>query len=457
MKVLSRPVIWLVRPYISDFSAYDHFSQPLGFLRIANILRKLGFQVVYLDCLQSGRHEMNNQLRTGSDGTGEYQSEKICKPSIFRDVPRYYKRYGIALDVFETLLSSQPDPCAVLVTTGMTYWYPGIEWTLQVIHRIHPRVPVIMGGVYTTLCPDDANRRFFACQQIKGRVTPRFFKTLCELGGLKYPEENSDWTAPPAWDLVPNMRYGLVETQSGCSHRCDYCAVNRITGDPFIHSSERVMADIEQILALGIQIIALYDDDIGCSGARHLESVLRLLSGKRYPITWYLPNALGIKAVTPETSGMLYRCGFRQLRLSINHINRVLGPCGFDAKTVKQIQRASRLLHKEGFSHADISAYLLAGLPDQKLSWLQQAGNQLIECGIRPYMALFSPIPGTIMGDKRLEQLGFNTLFPEMLLTNKILSVYCHPGWHWKAYHELMSEWRDLTDELHHNFNRRIA
>jgi len=50
------PPLLLINPWIYDFAAYDFWAKPLGFLYLAAILRKNGFAINYIDCLDSYSH-----------------------------------------------------------------------------------------------------------------------------------------------------------------------------------------------------------------------------------------------------------------------------------------------------------------------------------------------------------------------------------------------------------------
>ncbi|HNR65257.1 MAG TPA: radical SAM protein, partial [Atribacterota bacterium] len=41
----------LINPWIYDFTAYDFWSKPLGILYVAAILRKKGFDIDFIDCM----------------------------------------------------------------------------------------------------------------------------------------------------------------------------------------------------------------------------------------------------------------------------------------------------------------------------------------------------------------------------------------------------------------------
>ncbi|MGI9568270.1 MAG: B12-binding domain-containing radical SAM protein, partial [Desulfobulbia bacterium] len=45
------PHALLVNPWIHDFAAYDFWAKPLGLLTLAALLRRHGYIVSYIDCL----------------------------------------------------------------------------------------------------------------------------------------------------------------------------------------------------------------------------------------------------------------------------------------------------------------------------------------------------------------------------------------------------------------------
>ncbi|MFA5110228.1 MAG: hypothetical protein WC443_02365, partial [Desulfobaccales bacterium] len=142
-----RPALLLINPWIYDFAAYDFFAQPLGMLHLAGLLESRGYAVHWLDCLGTPH------ARPGPFGTGRYPKEIIPAPPALNGISRRYGRYGISEAVFRERLSVVPRPAAILVTSLMTYWYPGVAAAIRMAKEQFPGVPVILGGIYATLCP----------------------------------------------------------------------------------------------------------------------------------------------------------------------------------------------------------------------------------------------------------------------------------------------------------------
>ena len=162
------PHILLVNPWIHDFAAYDFWAKPLGLLSLAAVLRDHGMGVSYIDCLDRFHPEAPPQDPAARHGRGPYHKTRIAKPVGFFDIPRNFSRYGIDPEWFSADMAACPTPDLILVTSLMTYWYPGVQETIRGLRRMFPEVPVLLGGVYATLCTDHAVRHSGADRVVAG-------------------------------------------------------------------------------------------------------------------------------------------------------------------------------------------------------------------------------------------------------------------------------------------------
>ncbi|OQX65943.1 MAG: hypothetical protein B5M55_02110 [Desulfococcus sp. 4484_242] len=156
-----KPSLILINPWITDFAAYDLWSKPVGLLYLAAHLRKRGCSVHLIDCLDVHHPLMKEKgplplPKRRSYGTGKFWREKVSKPPPLKDIPRPYSRYGLWPKIVEQELAEIDSPSAILVTSLMTYWYPGVQEVIRLAKKIHPGVPVILGGIYARLCSEHA-------------------------------------------------------------------------------------------------------------------------------------------------------------------------------------------------------------------------------------------------------------------------------------------------------------
>lgn len=434
------PQILLVRPYIHDFSAFDHYYQPVGLLKLAQMLRDNGLEVRYLDCLARPKTEAESNESSAAKVGGKYHAERIPKPVVFADIPRQYKRYGIPLAEFRAALQ-EANPQAILLVSGMTFWIEGLQATIAELQRCFPEVPIAIGGVYATLCPDHARSNCLGAEIFPGPLCNSFWQWLsAHLGwSLQGPSQGADII--PAWDLVPNLSYLVLSTSSGCPHRCGYCASHLLTTRYHLRALAAVRTELEYLHeTYPIRHLALYDEELAYPGSKsHFLGFLRMITAANYAITWHVPNALAAEVIDAEVASLLMAAGFKQPRLSTNYVDKKLGPAGLTRESLTEFALAARALRAAGYSQENLSAYLLAGVSGQQLSGLRAATAQLRDVGITPYFSQFSPIPGTSLGDQRLQELGYR-VSGDLLLTNKILSVYRHSGWTGRDYYELANE-----------------
>ena len=205
------PHILLINPWIHDFAAYDFWAKPMGLLIIASMLRHHGIQVSYIDCLDRFHPRALKTDPGARYGRGPYQKTRIPKPAGLRDVPRYYSRYGIKPQWFKDDLLRHGRPDLVLVTSLMTYWYPGVQETIETIRSMFPRTPIVLGGIYARLCPDHARKRSGADHVVDGPAEKNLFSLVHRFTGYSvtpsFDPEVPDSYPYPALDLQTILNY----------------------------------------------------------------------------------------------------------------------------------------------------------------------------------------------------------------------------------------------------------
>jgi radical SAM superfamily enzyme YgiQ (UPF0313 family) len=148
------PRVLAVNPYIYDFAAYNFWSSPLGLLYISAILRRNGLPVEFIDCMTTDENKRK------PDGRGPFFKEKVPKPEALGIVPKPLRRYGMSPGEVARALATREEPALVLITSIMTYWYRGSAEIAGMVRRAFPRAKIIVGGIYPTLCYDQAILNF---------------------------------------------------------------------------------------------------------------------------------------------------------------------------------------------------------------------------------------------------------------------------------------------------------
>ncbi|MEW6379767.1 MAG: radical SAM protein [bacterium] len=434
----------LVNPWIYDFAAYDLWIKPLGLLYLASLLRENGYHITYLDCLDISDPLMQDylvrnhiQIKRKSDGSGQFPKTFLEKPYPLRNVPRRYGRYGITLDIFNQRLREAPRPEAVLVTSMMTYWYPGAAKVIELVRSYDPRIPILLGGNLVTLCPQTAHS-LGADFCLPGEGEEAVLTTLQGLTGqpIRYePDpENLDSLPYPAFDLQNRVDYVLLQTSRGCPFRCVYCASGLVYPKFRRRSAASVVREIEDSLRKYRIRHFVFSDDALCSGAgEHLIPILRSVEAKGIRGYFHTPNALHAREITDDLARLLYRTGFQTLRLGFETSDPIRQKLTGGKVNNEQFQQAIGNLRTAGFSRAQIGVYILAGLPGQTIEEVEESVDFVFKTGAYPILTEFSPIPGTPLWPHCLESSPFDLSSDPLVHNNSILPCQS-PRLSWEDY-----------------------
>jgi radical SAM superfamily enzyme YgiQ (UPF0313 family) len=426
------PHILLINPWIHDFAAYDFWARPMGLLTIASILRMHGYQVNYIDCLDRFHPELPRPGKAGLFGKGHYLKTPISKPERLSDVPRNYCRYGIPESLVRKAINDSARPEVVLVTSLMTYWYPGVIALIEVVREMLPEVPVVLGGIYATLCHDHAVKHGGADYVISGDNEAAVVEMVDRLTGFAGEQpvsaDDLDTYPYPAFDLQSSIPYVPILTGRGCPFDCAYCASRFLNPSLRRRSPQHVVEEIAYWhKEYSVVDFAFYDDALLIDADRHIMPILEGLLARGLEVRFHTPNALHIRPLSKEVARLLFRAGFKTIRLGLETaffddrkaIDSKVGPGEF--------QQAVDNLKEAGFTSEDIGAYLLHGLPGQELAELEASIKMVKSCGVRPILAQYSPIPHTPLWPEAVRASRYDLESDPILHNNSIFPCQKEP------------------------------
>jgi len=398
-------------------------------LYLGGILRSRGYRVSLLDCLEFTLFpgDLTRDLKPPKrkeSGRGHVFKEVIPKPEPLRGIQRQYRRYGIPPEVAQKYLRQLPRPDLALVTSSMTYWYPGVWEIIRLLRETLPGVPVILGGIYATLCPDHARKHSDADRVLPGAWDGDTMRIVA--GMLGQPGDALDGGFPswpyPAFDLYPHPPYVCLLTRCGCPFSCTYCASHRLAKGFESREPGKVLEEIAFWRAkFGVRDFAFYDDALLIGPSDHILPILQGVIEKGLSCRFHAPNALHARAINREVGDFLYRAGFQTIRLGFETSDEALQARTGGKVNNQEFRLAVENLKRAGYPGEEIGVYLLAGLPGQTAGEIEESIATVRETGARPILVEYSPIPGTPMFEEAQKRSPFNIAGEPLFHNNSIL------------------------------------
>lgn len=433
-KVSQQPSLILINPWIYDFAAYDLWSKPLGLLYLASHLRSCGFEIHLIDCLDVHDPEMKDSASVVQPvrrayGTGKFWREKVSKPLPIKDVSRPYSRYGMSRQLFIKALQKIEKPAAVLITSLMTYWYPGVQEVISLARKTHPHVPVILGGIYARLCREHALRQSGADWVVSDEspnASQSVLRILEHSGvAVQGPLGDQNELPYPAFDMQRKIDYVCLLTSTGCPYRCQYCA-SHFLNPKFLQRDPNLV--LEEIIYwhrnYGVQDFAFYDDALLLDSGSHISIILENLVRANLPLRFHTPNALHVREITTDIARLLYLSGFRTIRLGLETSDMELHR-DLDKKISEgDFERGVNNLKQAGFSNRDIGVYILMGIPGQSVASVSTTIKFVGRVGAMPYLAEYSPLPHTPLWEKACTASQYDLSSEPLFHNNTLLPCW---------------------------------
>jgi hypothetical protein len=436
-----KPHFLLVNPWITDFAAYDFWLKPMGLLYVAGVLRQAGCAVRLVDCMDRAHPELLSwqgfsQPVNRRWSTGKFLRTPIPKPGVYKRIPRLYARYGMPTEVFIKLCLDGPKPDAILVTSGMTYWYPGVQTTIAMLRQLFEDTPILLGGIYATLCTEHARQFSGADLVIAGEAETRIEKIVREIttntchradfetviGNRAIETQHAtlslDELPFPAFDLYPKLQAAAIMTSRGCPLKCTFCASRLVSGQYRWRSTDGVIAELNWLhRGLGVNEFAFYDDALLTNRDRHFLPLCEKIIRHRIAATFHTPNGLQAKFIDTTTAALMWQAGFKTIRLAYESGSEERQRDMSKKGSNENFARAVMNLYAAGFGPHELDAYVIMALPGQPIHEILWSLAYVHSLGVGIRLAAFSPIPGTVEYDRAVAR-GEMAVDADPLLTN---------------------------------------
>ena len=170
-----------------------------------------------------------------------------------------------------------------------------------------------------------------------------------------------------------------------------------------------------------------YDDALLIDAEKHAVPILEKIIETGISLRFHTPNAVHVRCISDQTADLMYKAGFKTLRLGLE--TAAFGKRkDFDNKvTADEFMQAVACLKNAGFNKDQVGAYLLAGLPGQTISSVEDSIKTVKQNNIMPVIAYYSPIPHTAMWKRAVASSRYELESDPVFTNNSILPCQREP------------------------------
>ena len=298
------------------------------------------------------------------------------------------------------------------------------------------------------LCPYHAAAHSQADYIVQEREPLHILRLLNEITAHSKQKTDADFSifdTVPAYDLYDRLDYIALLTSLGCPYRCTYCASQVLCPHFIQRTPEAVFREICYFhKTQGIQNFAFYDDALLVNSSKHLEPLLEAVIAEGCSCYFHTPNGLHARYITPQVAKLMFRAGFKTLRLSLETVDKKRQRDTGGKVTSHEFRNAVETLKRVGFQGHQIGAYLFVGLPGQEIHEVQETIHYVHNLGVRATVCEYSPVPGTKIW-KSLEKQGYVSAVDDPLLHNNSVFLFVKERHTFEQIQQIKDLARDLN------------
>jgi len=207
--------------------------------------------------------------------------------------------------------------------------------------------------------------------------------------------------------VPPDTKTASILTSRGCPHRCIFCH-NTWRGIPFrLHSAERIISEIEQLISsYGIRALFFVDDNLFADVPR-LRKLCELIKINRFNIIWGA-NAR-VDNIDIETLKVAKQAGCRQVTFGFESGSQRILDVLNKGTTVEQNRKAVKLCNRAGIIP---QGTVMIGNPTETIEDIRATQEFIRKSKIESLgVCIATPYPGTDLWKWCVE----NRLIPQIL------------------------------------------
>jgi radical SAM superfamily enzyme YgiQ (UPF0313 family) len=187
-----------------------------------------------------------------------------------------------------------------------------------------------------------------------------------------------------------------------------------------------------------VRDFVFYDDALLIDAEKHAIPILEKILSTGLKFRFHTPNAVHIRGISAQTAALMFRSGFKTLRLGLETALFEKRNELDEKVTADEFNLAAACLKNAGFTKNQIGAYLLAGLPGQSINSIENSINMVRKTDITPILAYYSPIPGTVLWKKAVDSSRYD-LESDPVFSNNAIFPCQDQSFSWETISHLKS------------------
>ena len=308
----------------------------------------------------------------------------------------------------------------------MTYWYLGIIEVAKTLKEVFPNTPIVLGGIYATLCYEHAKTLKNIDDVVSGSLDN--FNYIFNKYNIPATVDASFETMPmPDYSFYKNLEYIVTRIGLGCPFSCSYCAQKILNKGIFKRKPPLVVKqEIDSLIGDNIKNVAFYDDALFYKADDNIKILLKEYIKDNKKIFFHTPNGLHARYIDKELAELMFQTNFINPRVSLETSNNELQKYSDNKVNNNLFETAINNLVRAGYKKGEYTSYLLVGHKYQKVEDIKKSIDFVHSLGAKVSLSEYSPIPLTKDWEKIDEKYKQDPLYQNntyYTLNNNIIDI----------------------------------